>query len=116
MLDNGTTKTLRISKIEQAPVRTPTRRSRSAAVAPGRASRFARSAADADSIGPDCLEGLAPEQILGARFALHPAAAALSSPYPVVTIWEANVTDAVSRFLFEKTNKRPIVIPVILGV
>ncbi len=26
------------------------------------------------------------------------------------------VTDAVSRFLFEKTNKRPIVIPVILGV
>ncbi len=27
-----------------------------------------------------------------------------------------NVTDAVSRFLFEKTNKRPIVIPVILGV
>lgn len=51
-------------------------------------------AADADSIGPDCLEGLAPEQILGARFALHPAAAALSSPYPVVTIWEANVTDA----------------------
>jgi ribonuclease J len=27
-----------------------------------------------------------------------------------------NVTDAVARFLFEKTNKRPIVIPVILGV
>jgi len=27
-----------------------------------------------------------------------------------------NVTDAVSRFLFEKTNKRPIVIPVVLGV
>jgi ribonuclease J len=27
-----------------------------------------------------------------------------------------NVTDAVSRFLFEKTNKRPIVIPVILGI
>jgi len=26
------------------------------------------------------------------------------------------VTDAVSRFLFEKTNKRPIVIPVILGL
>ncbi len=26
------------------------------------------------------------------------------------------VTDAVSRFLFEKTNKRPIVIPVVLGV
>lgn len=29
---------------------------------------------------------------------------------------KANVTDAVSRFLFEKTNKRPIVIPVILGL
>ncbi len=29
---------------------------------------------------------------------------------------KANVTDAVSRFLFEKTNKRPIVIPVVLGV
>ena len=27
-----------------------------------------------------------------------------------------NVTDAVARFLFEKTNKRPIVIPVVLGV
>jgi ribonuclease J len=27
-----------------------------------------------------------------------------------------NVTDAVSRFLFQKTNKRPIVIPVIIGV
>jgi len=24
--------------------------------------------------------------------------------------------DAVARFLFEKTNKRPIVIPVVLGV
>ena len=29
---------------------------------------------------------------------------------------KANVTDAVARFLFEKTNKRPIVIPVVLGV
>jgi ribonuclease J len=27
-----------------------------------------------------------------------------------------NVTDAVARYLFEKTNKRPIVIPVILGM
>ncbi len=27
-----------------------------------------------------------------------------------------NVTDAVARFLFEKTNKRPLVIPVILGL
>ena len=27
-----------------------------------------------------------------------------------------NVTDAVSRFLFQKTNKHPLVIPVILGV
>ncbi len=27
-----------------------------------------------------------------------------------------NVTDAVARFLFEKTNKRPIVIPVVLGM
>ncbi len=27
-----------------------------------------------------------------------------------------DVTDAISRFLFEKTNKRPIVIPVVLGV
>ncbi len=29
---------------------------------------------------------------------------------------KANLTDAVARFLFEKTNKRPIVIPVVLGV
>jgi ribonuclease J len=29
---------------------------------------------------------------------------------------KTNVTDDVSRFLFQKTNKRPIVIPVILGV
>jgi ribonuclease J len=29
---------------------------------------------------------------------------------------KANVTDAVARYLFEKTNKRPIVIPVVLGV
>ena len=29
---------------------------------------------------------------------------------------KSNVTDAVSRFLFAKTNKRPIVIPVLLGV
>jgi ribonuclease J len=27
-----------------------------------------------------------------------------------------NVTDAVSRFLFQQTNKHPLVIPVILGV
>ncbi len=29
---------------------------------------------------------------------------------------KSNVTDAVSRFLFQKTNKKPIVIPVILGM
>lgn len=29
---------------------------------------------------------------------------------------KANITDDVSRFLFQKTNKRPIVIPVVLGV
>jgi ribonuclease J len=29
---------------------------------------------------------------------------------------KTTVTDTVARFLFEKTNKRPIVIPVILGV
>ena len=29
---------------------------------------------------------------------------------------KAQVTDAVSRFLFQKTAKRPIVIPVVLGV
>lgn len=29
---------------------------------------------------------------------------------------KSNVTDDVSRFLFQKTNKRPIVIPVVLGV
>src|SRR3989344_5717930 len=29
---------------------------------------------------------------------------------------KGNVTDAVEKFLFQKTNKRPIVIPVILGV
>ncbi len=29
---------------------------------------------------------------------------------------KANLTDTISRFLFEKTNKRPIVIPVVLGV
>lgn len=29
---------------------------------------------------------------------------------------KTNVTDDVSRFLFQKTNKRPIVIPVVLGV
>ena len=27
-----------------------------------------------------------------------------------------NLTDAVAAFLFEKTNKRPLVIPVLLGV
>jgi ribonuclease J len=29
---------------------------------------------------------------------------------------KGNVTDGLSRFLFGKTNKRPLVIPVILGV
>ena len=29
---------------------------------------------------------------------------------------KTNITDDVSRFLFQKTNKRPIVIPVVLGV
>jgi mRNA degradation ribonuclease J1/J2 len=29
---------------------------------------------------------------------------------------KGNVTDAVARFLFQKTAKHPIVIPVILGV
>ncbi len=29
---------------------------------------------------------------------------------------KTNVTDAVARFLFEKTNKRPLVIPVVLGM
>ena len=27
-----------------------------------------------------------------------------------------DLTDTVARFLFEKTNKRPIVIPVVLGL
>jgi len=27
-----------------------------------------------------------------------------------------NLTDAVEMFLFQKTNKRPLVIPVLLGV
>ena len=29
---------------------------------------------------------------------------------------KSNITDEVSRFLFQKTNKRPIVIPVVLGI
>ena len=29
---------------------------------------------------------------------------------------KTNITDDVGRFLFQKTNKRPIVIPVVLGV
>jgi len=29
---------------------------------------------------------------------------------------KSNVSDAVSRYLFQKTAKRPIVIPVVLGV
>jgi ribonuclease J len=29
---------------------------------------------------------------------------------------KTNITDDISRFLYQKTNKRPIVIPVVLGV
>ncbi len=47
-------------------------------------------AADADAVEPDHIARLAPEELLAARFVLHPALAWFDSRYPIVGIWNAH--------------------------
>ncbi|MCC8429745.1 putative DNA-binding domain-containing protein [Reyranella aquatilis] len=50
-------------------------------------------AADAAPIGIDRLAALAPEDLHDARLVLHPAAALVDSPWPIVSIWTTNSVD-----------------------
>jgi hypothetical protein len=47
-------------------------------------------AADAAPLDPARLAEVAPETLSGLRFALHPSASIIRSPFPLVTIWAMN--------------------------
>jgi hypothetical protein len=51
-------------------------------------------AADAEPAAIAALADVAPGQLAGIRFVLHPAASFLASPYPIVSIWATNTHDA----------------------
>lgn len=55
-----------------------------------RARRRAYHAADAEPIEGTALAALTPEQMTGARLKLHPSMHILSSPFPILAIWEKN--------------------------
>lgn len=50
-------------------------------------------AADAPAIAPATLADIAPDDLLKARFTLAPSLRLLSSPYPVVALWEYNMLE-----------------------
>ncbi len=50
-------------------------------------------AADAAPMSAQALGEIPPEDLVSTRFTLHPSCGLVSSPFPVVTIWEANVGD-----------------------
>ncbi len=50
-------------------------------------------AADAAHAAITKLANVAPRHLPGVRFAIHPAAALLASPYPIVSIWTTNTHD-----------------------
>ncbi|MDQ0314167.1 HvfC/BufC N-terminal domain-containing protein [Amorphus orientalis] len=50
-------------------------------------------AADEAPLDPSALAGIAPDRLDHLRLALHPAAHLIVSPFPAVTIWEANRSD-----------------------
>jgi hypothetical protein len=52
-------------------------------------------AADAEPIQRDAFAGLAEDKIGSTRVKLHPSVTILASPYPVLSIWDANRADAV---------------------
>lgn len=54
-------------------------------------------AADAEPMPPAMLAQVPAERIGDVMFQLHPSAATLASDYPVLSIWETNVADAVVR-------------------
>lgn len=53
----------------------------------------AYNAADGDPVSIAALAALPPEQIEAARLQLHPAAGWISSPFPIVAIWQTNTHD-----------------------
>ena len=61
------------------------------------ARRCAYHAADADPIDPSALVDLAPEDLLTSVLGLHPALQIVSSPYPILSIWTANMDDTAPK-------------------
>jgi hypothetical protein len=47
-------------------------------------------AADAKPLAPEALAAIAPDDLAGMRFTLHPSAEIVASDYPIVTIWAMN--------------------------
>ena len=54
-------------------------------------------AADATPIVPAALQEMAPEHLGDIVITLHPSAGLITSPYPIVAIWETNTHDAEVR-------------------
>lgn len=52
-------------------------------------------AADAAPAAISVLAKVAPTHLAAMRFAIHPAATLLASPYPIVSIWNTNTHDAI---------------------
>lgn len=50
-------------------------------------------AADTAPLEPDAVARIPPDRLAETRLALHPATRLVSSPYPLVTIWQANRGD-----------------------
>jgi hypothetical protein len=61
------------------------------------ARNVAHHAADADSVGIDRLAAVPADRMGAVQLLLHPAAAVVASPWPVVSIWETNALDAEAR-------------------
>ncbi len=50
-------------------------------------------AMDADPVSPDNLAALSPEDLMSAKFELAPSFILLSSPYPILSIWNMNMVE-----------------------
>lgn len=61
------------------------------------ARRAAYHAADATPAAPDALGAVSPDRLMEATFKLSPAMRILSSPYPVVSLWEYNMIEGASK-------------------
>ena len=61
------------------------------------ARRAAYHAADSAPVSPDALGAVSPDRLMEATFRLSPALRILSSPYPVVSLWEYNLIEGAPK-------------------